>query len=92
MNPLIDKSSFLGRSTEKTRVWSKASHCGLIDMDQHFLRIEKIKKDEKDKDKEREREKKKIQIVKHIDHNFQVNFKRTIQPIYNKPAIGVITE
>ena len=30
MNPLVDKSSFLGCSTEKTRVWSKAGHCSLM--------------------------------------------------------------
>ena len=30
MNPLIDKSSLLGRSTEKTSVWSKAGHYSLM--------------------------------------------------------------
>ena len=30
MNPLIDKSSFLRCSTEKTSVWSKAGHYSLM--------------------------------------------------------------
>ena len=47
MNPLIDKSSFLVCSTEKARVWSKASHCN-FDADQHFLRIERKKEKKKD--------------------------------------------